>query len=427
MAKTYLNTTKYLVKITFEVQGVVDKQDIIGAVFGQSEGLLGEEMDLKELQKNGKIGRIEVFPTTDKGVTAGELHLPSSLDAAQTALLAAAVESVDKVGPCEAKFVINSMEDTRSKKREEVKDRAKSLLSKFLTNTGSTATQLSEELRENARTLSIKTYGKEKLPAGPEIDSSDEIIVVEGRADVINLIKNSYGNVIAMNGSQIPQTIIDLSKAKTITLFIDGDRGGELNARKAISLGKFDFVAKAPDGKEVEELVRKEINQALAKKITVKEFMEEKRTPRTITTTRTPRTTSTLTRTPRTGFSSRTPRTGFEPRNSMRRPPIRGLRIPREPIERASPEEVLKFKPVLESLQGTLKAKIFNKEMKEIKEIQVRDLVNSLPEIKEADSIVFDGIITKRLAEQAETQNISYLIGVKKGSIKKGKTKTLTM
>jgi len=418
MAKTYLNTTKYLVKIKFEIEGVVDKQDIIGAVFGQSEGLLGEEMDLKELQKNGKIGRIEVFPITEKGTTKGELLLPSSLDAAQTALLAAAVESVEKVGPCEAKFEINSMEDTRSKKREEVKDRAKSLLNKFLTNTGSTATLISEELRENARALNIKEYGKEKLPAGPEIDSSEEIIVVEGRADVINLIKNSYGNVIAMNGSNIPKTIIDLSKTKSIILFIDGDRGGELNARKALSMGKFEFIAKAPDGKEVEELTRKEINQAISKKITAKEFLEYKhissRTPINTRTIRTPRTTiRTFNSKPR--YETRTPRTNTRIRTVA---PI---------IEKPTQEELIKFKPLLEKLKGTLNAKIYNKELKEIKEIPVKELVKELPKIKEAETIIFDGIITQRLAEQAETQNINYLIGIKKGTTKKVKTKTLTM
>jgi DNA primase len=418
MAKTYLNTTKYLVKIKFEIEGIVDKQDIIGAVFGQSEGLLGEEMDLKELQKNGKIGRIEVFPITEKGTTKGELLLPSSLDAAQTALLAAAVESVEKVGPCEAKFEINSMEDARSKKREEVKDRAKSLLNKFLTNTGSTATLISEELRENARALNIKEYGKEKLPAGPEIDSSEEIIVVEGRADVINLIKNSYGNVIAMNGSNIPKTIIDLSKTKSIILFIDGDRGGELNARKALSLGKFEFIAKAPDGKEVEELTRKEINQAISKKITAKEFLEFKHTSnRKPINTRniiTPRTnTRTFNSKPR--YETRTPRTNTRIRTIT---PI---------IEKPTQEELTKFKPLLEKLKGTLKAKIYNKELKEIKEIPVKELVKELPKIKEAETIIFDGIITQRLAEQAETQNINYLIGIKKGTTKKVKTKTLTM
>ena len=56
MAKTYLSTVKYEAVVQFEITGVVDRHDIIGAVFGQSEGLLGETLDLRALQKNGKSG-----------------------------------------------------------------------------------------------------------------------------------------------------------------------------------------------------------------------------------------------------------------------------------------------------------------------------------------------------------------------------------
>ncbi|MEK6941759.1 MAG: DNA primase, partial [archaeon] len=73
LAKTYISAVKYLVKIKFEIHGVVDKPDIIGAIFGQSEGLLGEEMDLKELQKNGKIGRIEINHEHMLGKTVREI------------------------------------------------------------------------------------------------------------------------------------------------------------------------------------------------------------------------------------------------------------------------------------------------------------------------------------------------------------------
>ncbi len=51
---------KYLIVANVEVQGTVEKYDIIGALFSQTEGLLGNELDLRELQMNGRIGRIEV-------------------------------------------------------------------------------------------------------------------------------------------------------------------------------------------------------------------------------------------------------------------------------------------------------------------------------------------------------------------------------
>ncbi|MCX6798543.1 MAG: DNA primase, partial [Candidatus Diapherotrites archaeon] len=87
MAKTYLSTVKYLIKTNFEIDGIVDKHDIIGAIFGQSEGLVGEEMDLKELQQNGKIGRIDVDTKVHGGKTTGILTVPSSMDKVKTTLL----------------------------------------------------------------------------------------------------------------------------------------------------------------------------------------------------------------------------------------------------------------------------------------------------------------------------------------------------
>jgi len=41
---------KYLAKLSFEIDGAVDKADIIGAIFGQTEGLFGPEMNLNEPQ-----------------------------------------------------------------------------------------------------------------------------------------------------------------------------------------------------------------------------------------------------------------------------------------------------------------------------------------------------------------------------------------
>src|SRR3989344_1674919 len=266
MAKTYINTVKYEIKLNFEIDGIVDKPDIIGAIFGQSEGLLGDEMDLKELQKNGKVGRIEIDLSTSMGRTKGKVDVPSSMDMAETSILAAGIESVDKVGPCEAHFQITDISDMRSSKREEIKNRAKELLQKMLQKSSPETQQLTEEIKENVRAAEIKSYGPDKLPAGPDIDSSDEIIVVEGRADVLNMLKNQIKNVIGMNGSNISSTIIELSKRKEITAFVDGDRGGELNARKLSQLARVQYIAKAPDGKEVEELTRKEIIQSLKKR-----------------------------------------------------------------------------------------------------------------------------------------------------------------
>src|SRR3989338_4625422 len=277
MAKTYINTVKYEIKLNFEIDGIVDKPDIIGAIFGQSEGLLGDEMDLKELQKNGKVGRIEIEHTTSMGRTKGTVVVPSSMDMAETSLLAAGIESVDKVGPCESKFEIVDITDTRTDKRGEIKTRAQELLKRMMDKSKPDTQMLSEELRESVRASDIIEYGPDKLPAGPGIENDKEVIIVEGRADVLNMLKNQIRNVVGMNGSNIPPTIIELSRHKEVTAFVDGDRGGILNARKLAQLVNVDFIAKAPDGKEVEELTRKEILQALKKKAPMEEEFQERK------------------------------------------------------------------------------------------------------------------------------------------------------
>jgi len=59
-------TTKYLIHIHLEAEGVVEKPDVVGAIFGQTEGLLGDDLDLRDLQRTGRLGRIDVQVTSKK-------------------------------------------------------------------------------------------------------------------------------------------------------------------------------------------------------------------------------------------------------------------------------------------------------------------------------------------------------------------------
>lgn len=273
MAKTYVDAVKYMIKIHFQIKGIVDKPDIVGAVFGQSEGLLGEEMDLRELQKKGRVGRIEVNVRQEGGSTVGEIFVPTSMDMAETSVLAAAIETVDKVGPCESLFETKSIEDVRQNKRAEIAKRAKELLARLKMETPE-MDALTEEIRSDVRAGNLIEYGRDRLAAGPDIDSAEEVIVVEGRADVVNMLKHGIKNVIGMGGSRISQDIVNLSRRKPLVLFVDGDRGGELNARKLHQIANVQFVSVAPDGKEVEELQQKEIIQALRRRMSIQEFLE---------------------------------------------------------------------------------------------------------------------------------------------------------
>src|SRR6266704_2534316 len=223
----YASTTKYIVKAKFDVQGVVEKPDVVGAVFGQTEGLFGPDLDLRELQKSGRIGRIEINLDSKHDKTAGSIVIPSSLDKVSTAIIAAAIESVDRIGPCEAKISLEKVEDVREEKRKAILTKAKDILRKWVVESSPSTEEVVKEVAGSLRGVDVIEYGPEKLPAGPEAERGD-IIVVEGRADVILLMKVGIKNVIALNGTKVPETVIKLTKDREVTAFLDGDRAGDL-------------------------------------------------------------------------------------------------------------------------------------------------------------------------------------------------------
>jgi len=274
MAKISPVSIKYNILADFTAEGPLEKPDVIGAIFGQTEGLLGNEMELRELQKEGKIGRIEVEISSENGKTSGEVIIPTALDKTETAIIAAAIETIDKIGPTDAKITIKEIEDIRGSKRDYIMDRAKKLLAGFKGN-GMETQEMQKELQESTRLLKISEYGEDRLPCGDL--SGNEIIVTEGRADVVNLLKHGINNVLGMNGTKFPASISTLSKEKELTLFVDGDRGGKLIAKNVCDNASIAYIAQAPDGKEVEELAGKEIHQALRKKATPEEFFSENR------------------------------------------------------------------------------------------------------------------------------------------------------
>jgi len=272
------DTTKYLIHIHLTAEGVVEKPDVVGAVFGQTEGLLCEELDLSDLQRTGRVGRIDVQLTSRKGETKGEILISSSLDRAETAVLAASLETIDRVGPCVAHVSVESIEDIRVVKRKKIAERAKDLLAGYFNEASIDSYELLDEVRESVRLEKIGTIGEDKVPAGPNVADSDAIIVVEGRADVINLLKYGIKNAVAVEGTKVPPTIIDLIEKKTTTAFLDGDRGGELILRELLQVADIDYVAFPPRGKSVEDLARKEVIKALRNKVPVEyirdQFME---------------------------------------------------------------------------------------------------------------------------------------------------------
>ncbi|OPX62930.1 MAG: DNA primase DnaG [Methanoregula sp. PtaU1.Bin006] len=263
------DTTKYLIHISLTAEGVVEKPDVVGAIFGQTEGLLGEDLDLRDLQRTGRVGRIDVQITSRKGETTGEILISSSLDRAETAILAASLETIDRVGPCVAHVTVASIEDIRVSKRKKIVERAKEILIDRFEDGAIDSDELLDDVRQSLRIEKIGSIGEEKAPAGPNVLESDAIIVVEGRADVLNLLRYGIKNAVAVEGTNIPKTVIDLCEKKTVTAFFDGDRGGELILRELLQVADIDFVAFSPRGKSVEDMTRKEVIKTLRNKVPV--------------------------------------------------------------------------------------------------------------------------------------------------------------
>ena len=369
MAKIGPTSFKYILHAKFTADSLIDKPDVIGAVFGQTEGLLGEELDLREAQKNGKIGRINVESSSSSGKTSGEITIPTSLGMAETALIGAAIETIDRIGPSKATVSVAKIEDVRISKREYIMHRAQQLLEEAMKTSEVDTTELLQKLYEDVRQKEFVEYGSEKLPAGPDLEDSEEIIVVEGRADVMNMLKHGFSNVIGMNGTNIPKTVIELSRKKIVTLFVDGDRGGDMIINSFMQQGHADFIAKAPSGTEVEELSKKEINQSLRAKVPIDEYD------------------------PSLKRESAAPKRASQP----------AVEVPQEVKEKVT--------PLINDIIGTRGAFLVNDKFEILGRIPYKGVEDAILNLENIHMLILDGLVTDGIAKAAEESEIAYVIG----------------
>ena len=416
-------TVKYLIKAKILTDGVVEKPDVVGAIFGQTEGLLGEELDLRDLQKSGRIGRIEVNIESKKGKSDGEIIVPSSLDKVETSILASSLETIDRVGPCKAKIEVIKVEDVRVEKRNRIIVRAKQLLTKLIEETKTQGFGITETVRDAVHVEEITSYGPDKSPAGPNIDTSDAIIIVEGRSDVLNLLKYGIKNAIAVEGTSIPKSIQELSKAKIVTAFVDGDRGGNLILKELLQIAEVDFVTTAPPNSEVEELTYKQVVKALRNKIPVEQYKENM--PKTEEKTlghveqykeNMPKTEEKTWERVET-VNSHTNLAYTKPEEKKRTFHL----LKTKPIvkKQLSPAQT-KYKETLTKLSGLSKVNVLDTNGNVVSEMHVKDMPACLKNIPEnGTSLVFDGVITQRMLDTLSNTRINTVVGIKRGSITK--------
>ncbi|MEM1780379.1 MAG: DNA primase DnaG [Desulfurococcaceae archaeon] len=384
---------KYLIKARVEVDGIVEKHDIIGAIFGQTEGLLGNEFDLRALQDKGRIGRIQVNTRTHANKTVGEIAIPSNLDRVETALLAALVETVDKVGPYDSKIQVIDIVDLRLEKIRKIVERAVEILKKWGKEKTPDLKELVKNIQDMLKAPEPINYGPEELPAGPNIEKSDTLIIVEGRADVINLLRYGYMNVIAIGGARgVPETLKKLAENKKTIIFVDGDHGGDLILKDVLRNLKIDYIARAPSGKEVEELTGKEIEEALNKAQSVFEYLE--------------------------GLINQGNKEAqylLQMQKKMRKMATEeGVSEIQETI--TIPLKVIED---IKAIYGTLESILYDNEWNQIKRIPVRDLVIELDSMDQGKvyAILIDGIITQRLIDSSKAKDVKILIGARIGKL----------
>ncbi len=447
---------KYELQLSIEVDGIVGESDIVGALFGQTEGLLEDELELKQLQKSGRIGRIDFKIGNKKGLSRGKITIPSSLNKISTAILAATLETVERVGPCTCIIKLDKIVDVRSSKRDRIAKRASEIMKSWNIENQSVQS-ISKFVEKDTKKGKVTYFGPDRLTAGPDIFKSQEIIVVEGRADITNLLKMDIENTIALDGTKVPSTIKNLCKNREVTVLLDGDRGGDMILKELALVTDIDFVARAPFRKEVEDLSYKEVKKALDKKLPLMEakFMTEKmnlaeffekqgKKPRVSRFDRssskrddrrdTRRVSKRDDRRDSRRVSRRDDSTRKDSRRDSRRdnrrgPKREGRRDDRRDNRRDSRRDNRrdsrykrveipdKIKDLISDVKQTSNVIFLDKEHQTLATVKTSEAFDKLKETDDVSSIILDGVITQRILDVANQKSVKLITGAVVGDL----------
>ena len=402
---------KYHVKLKFEVDGLVEKADIIGAIFGQTEGLLGPEMNLNELQKVSKVGRIEVNVEIKGNMTKGDALIPMSTDISTAALIAAAIESIDKVGPFPAKFNLVGIDDIRAIKKKVIVDRARKIVQDWATRTISEGEEMLKDVYDASKPGKLTSFGKAQLACGTGVFDSDWIILVEGRADVVNLLRAGYDNAIAIEGAKIDESVTKLTEGKRVVAFLDGDRAGDLILKELYGVVKIDKVLRAPPGKEVEECTPLEISEILkdafspeipsAKQPVYHHHQQQQHYDR------------------RHFKREREPREEYRSPHAPQEEALQPMQPSKEVLVEDSPEILSAVRDVYPQINETLEAVVLDGSMNILLKVPVSEVIKRLNSTEGGKLLVIDGIVTQRLVDAADKAGIEYIVGHRMTDLKK--------
>ena len=453
--KDEVTTTKYLIHSQINAKGFVEKPDVVGAIFGQTEGLLSDSLDLRELQKTGRIGRIKVDMTNRSGKTKGEVIIPSSLDRIETTILAASLETINRVGPCEASLRVTSIEDVRAVKRRTIVERAKELYKNMMEEFTPESSRMIDEVKESIKVPEIIEYGEDKLPAGPNTPTSDAILIVEGRSDVLNLLKYGIKNTIAVEGVNVPKTVAELTKERTVTAFLDGDRGGDLILKELLQIGDIDYVTRAPRGQEVEYLNKDQVIYALKNKTSVDKITQhanynhnqhnyhgkirrnDRKDEKNVRynkelkhDSKSDEKYSDITIELKQQLEKEIKQMEHDKKvtSSNEEKAVSDKKVKTEKVEKPAEEEKTeepvkkqnRYLSSLDEIKGTGKGNLIDEDFNTIGEVKVENLYNEIRDAQEdIKTVIFDGIISQRLVDLAREKNIECLVAVKMSEVVK--------
>ena len=262
---------------------------------------------------------------------------------------------------------MEKIEDIREARRKIIIDRAKEILHRWNIESMPSVDEVYKEISDTMKVGKVEKYGPEDLPAGPGLEAAKEIIVVEGRADIINLMRCGIFNTVALEGAKVPDSIKKITKEKTATALLDGDRGGDLILKELIQVTNVKFVGRAPRGKEIEECNCKEIAEALDNRLPIAEAA---------------------------GASKPAPTTQKK------------IQVP----ERVKVEVPDTITQAAKALVGTLEAVLLSDKLELIERLPVSQLAEKLSQATGVDTVVFDGIITQRIVDIAADKNIKRIV-----------------
>ena len=254
---------------------------------------------------------------------------------------------------------LDAIDDVRAAKKDDIVKRAKEIKQKWATKTVSEGESMLNDVHQGD-SRKLTTYGPSKLTCSSGLSDSNWVILVEGRADVINLLRAGYDNALAIEGAKIDESIKELCNSKdTVVAFLDGDRAGGFILKELKSVVPVDYELRADNDVEVEELTPQRIDEIL--RPVANEIRDGKPSP-------------TL-------------------QNEDDKPLA----------DMAS--------NIFSELNETLEAVGLDNNQSEIFKVPISEVVSKLSTQSGIKYLLLDGIITQRLLEGAKNAGIEYIIG----------------